>query len=477
MQRCSDPTPRRRAVPVHRVPGRVGRVGWLCLCCLVLAACASLPPRAAAPQGGGVQVRGAAGPVSPGAERSTLQRLAGEGQPDLLAHHLRTLANQGNTELIRGNRTRLLVDGPATFSAMKAAIAQARGRVWLQSYIVEDGGVAAEVAELLLERAAAGVRVALIYDAVGSITTPEAFFDRLRAGGVAVCTFNPLNPIRRPGAWGITHRDHRKLLVVDEDVAFTGGINISRVYGSGSFARRRAPAGNPLDDGWRDTQIELQGPVVPVLATVFSDAWKEQGCRGELGQPAPRRAGAEPGQRVVQVLESDPRDPENRIYSALISAVDAARVRVRLTMAYFAPGADFAQALQDAARRGVAVELVLPGRSDSSVALHAGRAYYTDLLEAGVRIHEMQHAVMHAKTAVIDGVFSTVGSSNLDWLSFVANNELNVIVLGEDFGTEMNALFERDRAESHEVTLEAWRQRPLHQRLFEGLGRLVERWV
>jgi cardiolipin synthase len=162
---------------------------------------------------------------------------------------------------------------------------------------------------------------------------------------------------------------------------------------------------------------------------------------------------------VVKVLASDPRDEGNRIYSALLAAIDAARSQVRLTMAYFAPGADFVQALCDAARRGVAVELVLPGRSDSTLALHAGRSYYTQLLQAGVQIHEMDQAVMHAKTAVIDGVFSTVGSSNLDWLSFVANNELNVIVLGEAFGSEMNALFELDRAASRPVMLDAWERR------------------
>ncbi len=448
---------------------------------LFLTACSSLPPRTASPpagQTGQVSVRGASGPVSAQAERSTLRRLAGEGSSDLLAHHLQTLTASGDADLIRGNRTRLLVDGPATFNAMKAAIARARGRILLQSYIVEDGGVAAEVAELLLRKAAEGVKVSMIYDAVGSITTPLDFFDRLVAGGVSVCTFNPLNPVRRPGYWGITHRDHRKLLVVDEDAAYTGGINISRVYGSGSFGRRRAPVSrDTLADGWRDTQIELQGPVVPVLAQVFEATWAEQGCRGELGTPAPRRGVAEPGQRVVKVLVSDPREKENRIYSALLAAVDAAQVSVRLSMAYFAPGTDFVQALADAARRGVAVELMLPGRSDSTLALHAGRAYYTQLLEAGVRIHEMQHAIMHAKTAVIDGVFSTVGSSNLDWLSFVANSELNVIVLGEEFGAEMNALFEQDRAESEPVSLADWRRRGLHLRVLEELSRLVERWL
>lgn len=445
---------------------------------LALAGCSSLPPRTAEvppEQAGTVTVSGARGPVSPTAERKALQGLVNEGNRDLAIHHLKTLTATGDADLHQGNRTRLLVDGPATFAAMKTAIAQARGRVLLQSYIVEDQGVAAEVAELLLARAAQGVKVAMIFDAVGSITTPDAFFKRLTDGGVAVCAFNPINPTHRPGYWGLTHRDHRKLLVVDNDVAYTGGINISRVYGSSSFGRRGQEGA--LDDGWRDTQIELRGPVVPVIGEVFETTWREQGCKGELGQPAPQKAAAEPGTRVVKVIASDPRDPENRIYSALLAAVDAAQVNVRFTMAYFAPGTDFVTALRKAAERGVAVEMVLPGRSDSSLAFHAGRSYYDDLLSSGVRIYQMEHALMHAKTAVIDGVFSTVGSSNLDWLSFVANSELNVIVLGDDFGAEMNRLFERDRDASQPVTLEEWRQRGLSDRAMETLSRMLERFL
>lgn len=462
------------------------------LCLLLLqAACSSLPARDAKVEGARrVTVMGAAGVLTPSQEDRALRRVAAEGESDLLALHLRVLAGSGDVDLYRGNRTRLLVDGPATFGAMKAAIAQARGRVLLESYIVEDQGVAAEVAALLLQRAAAGVKVALLVDAVGSISTPDAFFKRLSDGGVAVCMFNPLNPSVRPGQGGLTrinHRDHRKLLVVDDDVAFTGGINISRVYGSGSFSRSGssgsaapADADGALADGWRDTQIELRGPVVPALALVFARTWHGQGCVGELGKPAARAAGApaaEPGQRIVKIMASDPRDQGNRIYTSLLAAVDESRSSVRMTMAYFAPGADFVQALCDASARGVRVELVLPGRSDSALVLHAGRSYYTQLLQAGVQIHEMAHAMMHAKTAVIDGVWSTVGSSNLDWRSFVDNSELNVIVLGEDFGAEMAALFNRDRAASQPVTPQAWSQRGLQQRALETLGRLAERWL
>jgi cardiolipin synthase A/B len=484
------PNEERQATPTGHPPapareGRASAGAWLpcLLSALLLGACTSLPPRqpeaTAAP--GRVQVQGAQGTLTPEARRETLRSVAAEGARERFVNHLRTLTRSGDADLYRGNRTRLLVDGPATFGAMKAAIASARERVLLQSYIFEDSGVAAEVAELLLQRAAEGVAVAVIYDAVGSITTPIEFFQRLTDGGVRVCEFNPVNPVRRPGHWGITHRDHRKLMVVDQSVAFTGGINISRVYGSGSGSwRRRAPASEPgaaLDDGWRDTQIELRGPVVPAIARVFENTWREQGCRGEPPASSRPAAAPEPGDRVVKVLASDPREEGNRIYSALLAAIDASQSQVRLTMAYFAPGADFVQALCDAAQRGVAVELVLPGRSDSTLALHAGRSYYTQLLQAGVQIHEMDQAVMHAKTAVIDGVFSTVGSSNLDWLSFVANNELNVIVLGEAFGSEMNALFERDRAASRPVTLDAWERRGPGSRLMEGLGRLLERWL
>lgn len=476
----------------ERSPGRGPCARWPRWCwrawaavaaAFVLAGCSALPARTPEADGavpGRINVQGAQGELPREQRRAALADVAAEGRHRLFVHHLRTLTRSGDADLYRGNRTRLLVDGPATFAAMKTAIARARHRVLLQSYIFEDQGVAADVAELLLRRAAEGVQVRVIYDAVGSIATPAAFFQRLVDGGVGVCEFNPINPARRPGHWSITHRDHRKLLVVDQDAAFTGGINISRVYGAGSSALRRSappPGEGATDDGWRDTQIELRGPVVPAIARVFEDTWRDQGCEGGLPAAVGQPAAPEPGDRVVKVLASDPREQGNRIYTALLAAIDAAQQEVHIAMAYFAPGEAFVQALCDAAQRGVSVALVLPGRSDSRLALHAGRSYYGRLLKAGVRIHEMDQAVMHAKTAVIDGVFSTVGSSNLDWLSFVANNELNVIVLGDEFGTRMNALFDEDRRGSRPVTLEDWQRRGLGQRVLEGVGRLMERWL
>jgi cardiolipin synthase len=454
---------------------------------LVATACAMLPERdaprsesARVPVTQQVQVHDRGGTLAPEAERRVLSAVKSEGDGALIEHHLRVLAASGEVDLYRGNTTRLLLDGPATFAAMKAAIERARSRVLFESYIVEDSAMADELAALLVRKVTQGVAVALMVDAVGSRAIDATYLDRLAASGVAVCRFNPVNPLERPGYWSINHRNHRKVLVVDDDVAFTGGINISRAYATGSSGIGGSGAGDDggaPQRGWRDTHIELRGPVVPAFARGFVGVWASQGCKGTV-PAAPSAVGtarAAPGQRVAKLLESDPRDPSNRIYSALLQAIDGAQRSVHLTMAYFAPGPDMVAALADAARRGVDVSMVLPGRSDFTLVLHAGRSYYDELLDAGVRIHEMDQAVMHAKTAVIDGVLSTVGSSNMDWRSWVANNEVNVVVLGSDFGQQLEAVFQRDVEQSRPIQLDSWRRRGLASRVMEQLGRIAER--
>jgi cardiolipin synthase len=448
---------------------------------VMLGSCASGPDRKpptvttnAAPLEQQLVVRDRGGAVSSAAESRVLAAAKGEGRGDLTELHLKALAASGGTDVYQGNTARLLVDGPATFAAMKSAIARARGRVLLESYIVDDGEMADELATLLTSQVAHGVQVALIYDGLGSIGTDAAYFDRLAKAGVAVCKFNPVNPLERPGYWGINHRDHRKLLVVDQEVALTGGINISRVYSSGSFGRGSAGKGDVLKDGWRDTHIELRGPAVQAFARSFSQVWSSQGCQVPLVKgPAP--AVPTPGQRVVQVLESDPRDKQNRIYASLLAAIATSQRSVWLTMAYFAPGDEMISALTDAAQRGVDVVLVLPGRSDFKLVLQAGRSYCDRLLSSGVHILEMDDAVMHAKTAVIDGVFSTIGSSNMDWRSFSANSEINAIVIGRDFGQQLESVFQRDVTKSRPIELDGWRQRQLGDRVMEQMGRFAER--
>jgi cardiolipin synthase len=434
-----------------------------------VAAAASAPADAA-----GFTASDAQGPSS---TRRVAAQLAAEGKPDLALHHLKQLAAQGDAHLYRHNAARLLIDGPQTFSAMRAAVRAARSRVLLESYIFDDEGLAAEMGALLVSKAREGVGVAVLYDSLGSREASDSFFEGLRAGGVSVCAFNPVNPLRRPGYWGINHRDHRKFLVADNQIGFTGGINISKVYSSGSSGsagRRRGGAEDWREDGWRDTQIELRGPVVPALAAAFEEHWHSQGCRDAL-PPAPAEPARNAGTKTVQLLLSDPQDERNPIYESLLLAIESAQVSVHLTMAYFAPGERMARALMDAARRGVKVVLVLPSRSDFGMILHAGRAYYADLLGAGVQIHELQTALLHAKTAVIDGVWSTVGSSNMDWRSWVDNSEANVVVLGDDFAQVLEAQFERDLAASRPIGPDEWAQRGVKARLLELVGRLAER--
>ena len=425
---------------------------------------------------GALQVSGQRGRLSRPEREQLLARLGREGSASLLNRQLAAMTAADSPQLYAGNSARLLIDGPATFAAMFAAIEQARSSVLIQSYIVEDSSVARRLTELLLKKRAQGVPVLLLYDAVGSIKTTQAFFDGLHAAGVPTCATNPVNPLQRPGYWNITERDHRKIVSVDRQVGFTGGINISAAYASGSFGRGGRARADPAV-GWRDTQVRLQGPAVAALDDLVRRTWRDQGCQGALPDlPAPQAGAAAAGPTVVRVIPSSPGEPINRIYTMLLTAIDAAQRSVHLTMAYFAPGAEMVDALCDAAERGVDVQLVLPSQSDFSPVLHAGRSYYSRLLGAGVKIHELKDATLHAKTAVIDGVLSTVGSSNMDWRSFTSNSEVNAVVFGEDFGDAMARMFRTDVDNASPITPAAWRARPILQQGKEWLARWLERF-
>lgn len=441
---------------------------------------ASAPPSTAA-VAGKVEVVAPRGRLNQAERRALLERVGDQGSETLVKRQLANMARFGGVDLYAGNDADLLIDGPATFAAMFKAIEAARHSILLESYIVEHDRVAQDFAALLKRKRDQGVKVALIYDAVGSIGTDNDYFEGLRAAGIAVCAFNPVNPLKaggRPGYWDISHRDHRKILVVDRVVGFVGGINISAVYSSGSFGGKRAakPPERAKEDGWRDTQIQLRGTAAPVLDDLVRETWQTQRCRDPLPEVTPvKPAKLAAGAQLVRIVPSTPDDAASPIYAMLLTAIDGAQRSVYLTMAYFAPGSDMVDALCDAARRGVDVQLILPSISDFKPVLHAGRSYYAQLLDAGVKLHELQDAVLHAKTAVIDGVVSTVGSSNLDWRSFTGNNEVNAVVIGEAFGDSMERMFRQDLSASRQITREAWRDRSVWQRLRELSARLFER--
>ncbi len=399
-----------------------------------------------------------------------LKRRAGD--LDILDRQIALEQQIAGSPLVVGNRVTLLQDGPATYAALFAAIREARDHVNMESYIIEDDVVGERFAALLLERQAAGVQVNVIYDSVGALGTDKAFFERLKAGGVRVLEFNPVNPLAIRKPWALNHRDHRKLLVVDGRAAFLGGINISSVYSTGSFFRGSGPADRRR--GWRDTDIRVEGPVVAEFQKLFLDTWAKQ-----KGEPLPPRdyfPALEPrGGEIVRAIGSTPDDPFSRIYLTLIAAITHAERQAYLTNAYFVPDPQLLAALLGAAARGVDVRLVLPSRSDSAVVFHAGRSHYAALLEGGVRIYEREGALLHSKTAIVDGVWSCVGSSNLDWRSAIDNDEVNAVILGRDFGAQMQAAFAADLAASTEITLEAWRTRALGPRVKELGSRLLGR--
>ncbi len=371
--------------------------------------------------------------------------------------------------LVVGNSVTLLQDGPTTYEAMFTAIGAATQRVDVESYIIEDDEVGTKFADLLIDRRSNGVQVNVIYDSVGALSTPKPFFDRLTAAGVQLVEFNPINPLDLKKAWAVNNRDHRKLLIVDGRIAFVGGINISSVYSTGSSVRGSDAPDDPTR-GWRDTDIRIGGPVVAEFEKLFDETWEKQ-----HGPPLPQRDGAAAapvGKEIVRAIGSTPDDAYSQIYLTLISAITNAQLQVYLINAYFVPDPQLMKALLDAAARQVDVRLILPSHSDSGPAFYAGRRHYTELLKAGVKIYERQGALLHAKTAVVDGVWSCVGSSNLDWRSALDNNEINAVILGREFAQQMHAAYAADIAASKQIDLATWNRRPLSMRakeLFSGL--------
>jgi cardiolipin synthase len=446
-------------------------------CLLAAAGCATLPDTKALIERHAGQTarfenaRGALTPQKSAAILAGLQRKSGD--IDILEKQIALEQAIVGSPLTVGNKVTLLQDGPATYAAMFAAIRNARDHINLESYIVEDDEIGRQFADLLLEQQGRGIQVNVIYDSVGAFATPKAYFDRLREGGIEVLEFNPVNPLTAPKPWLINNRDHRKLLVVDGRTAFLGGINISSVYSSGSVASRGGKqAGNMA--AWRDTDLQIEGPVVAEFQKLFMATWEKQ--RGKPLAPKTYFPVLQPqGKEIVRAIGSTPDDPYSLIYLTLISAIGNAERQVYLTHAYFVPDPQLLAALTDAARRGVDVKLILPSHTDSESTFHAGRSHYSTLLEAGVKIYERRGELLHSKTAVIDGVWSCVGSSNLDWRSFLDNDEINAVVLGREFGGQMQAMFAADLAASEAIELESWERRPLKFRLKEMMARLWAR--
>lgn len=461
-------------------------LGGLLALLLGLGGCSSLPtvvPDLSRNTRPAVQLDGARGPLSAAQSKAVLDKLSARGEPtSIFERHLALEEAIVGSPLTTGNQVTLLQDGPATYRAMFEAIQSARDHINMETYILDADDVGHRFAQALIAKQREGVQVNLIRDSVGTIGTPKDFFQRLTNSGIQVLEFNPVNPASARKGWELNQRDHRKLLIVDGRTAFLGGINISSVYSSGSFRSSKPPKprdpANPEAEGpaWRDTDLQLQGPVVAEFQKLFLSTWEKQ-----KGPPlAPRNYFPPPvakGEQVVRAIGSSPDEPYSLIYATLLSAIGSAETSVRLTNAYFVPDPQLLAALEAAAGRGVEVSLILPSQTDSWLVFHAGRRHYDQLLRAGVRIFERRGVILHSKTALIDGVWATVGSTNLDWRSFLHNEELNAVVLGADFGRQVQAMFDKDLAASDEITLKQWKRRPLDLRLKEQFARAWEYWL
>jgi cardiolipin synthase len=440
---------------------------------LALSACASFrplpaPPVAAAePELSTLSVIGPNGELDRAARERLTQRLSRFGDDNLLEGHLAAMQAVSDAPLITGNRVKLLVDGPRSYAAMFAAISSAKQHINIEMYIFDEAHHGEQaLTDLLVERAAHGVAINVMYDALGSSATPPAVFDKLRSAGVKLCAFNPLD---------YTQRDHRKIVVVDAQQAFTGGINFSATYTSSSRGRP-ARVINAKEDGWRDTQIQVQGPAVNEMQRLLLQSWVKQKCP-EMAPlnylPAPREAGS----TLLRIDASSVDSHRNETYIAALSAVTFAVRSIDLTMAYFSPDSQLEDALREAAKRGVKVRLLLPGLSDFGGIVEAGRAHYTRLMEDGIAIFEERRSLLHAKTLTIDGIWSTVGSANWDWLSFARNDEINVVVIDQGFAGEMRALFDEDLKEATPITLEGWKKRSFSQKMRERFWVTWERML
>lgn len=449
-----------------------------------LQGCATLPNAErdmAVPHAEQVEFEGAQGPVSDARSDAIIDHLEVRGgDSELLEKHMAyEQAVNAESPLVLGNKLTLLENGPTTYAAMFAALREAHDHINLETYIFGDDDSGKAFSDLLLERQAAGVQVNVIYDSVGSMAAPKAFFERLRDGGIRVLEFNPLNPLAgNEKGWRLNNRDHRKLLVIDGRIAFTGGINISDTYSSGPSGKRGRKRDQVEDKavGWRDTHIRIEGPVVAEFQKLFLDTWTRQ--KGEpLAADVYYPEVTPQGDEIVRAIGSTPTDTKSLFYLTLMSAISHAERAVHITMAYFGPDPQLLEALTDAAGRGVDVTLVLPSYSDSSAVFHLGRSHYTELLRGGVKIYERRGAVMHAKTACIDGVWSTIGSTNLDSRSFLHNDEVNAVVLGRGFAAQMEAMFKNDVKESDAIALDQWKHRSWMLRMKERAARIGAYWL
>jgi cardiolipin synthase len=377
----------------------------------------------------------------------------------------RTMGHLLGPPLVSGNRVQALLNGEQIFPAMLAAIDAAQRSISFESYIYWSGQIGLRFAQSLAQRAQAGVKVHVLLDWVGSEKIDPAYLALMKRAGVRVELYNE-------PAWysvaRLNNRTHRKLLVVDGRIGFTGGVGIADQWlGNGN-----------TPDHWRDTHFRVEGPVVAQMQMAFLDNWIQATGEVPYGDdyfPPLSPAGGEDGNLQAQVFTSSPGGGSESMQLMYLVAIASATRSLRLSMSYFVPDDVALATIVSAIERGVRVQIILPGpHMDVDVVRRASRASWGRLLEAGAEIHEFQPAMYHCKVMIVDERFVSVGSTNFDNRSLAVNDEANLNVLDEAFARRQVEIFEADLAQSRRITLDEWRARPWRERLLEQAASLLE---
>lgn len=381
-------------------------------------------------------------------------------QLDPRSHQLIALAlNNSQSPLSTGNLVRVLTNGRACFDALEEAVRAARHHVHFEFYIFEPDQTGTRFRDLLAERARAGVQVRLLVDAVGSLSLSDDFLAPLRRAGGEVGVFNSVTFARfRP----LNFRNHRKIVVIDGSVGFTGGLNIGDEY-----------LGRSDTGAWRDTHLRVCGPSVIALQLLFLEDWNFATGRSVTAPGFFEPRLAEDGHQLVQIVGSGPDRDWQAIAQVYFTAIASSQQTVLISTPYFVPDEPVMAALLTAALRGVDVKLLLPRRTDARVVRAAARSSYDELLRAGVRIFEYLPGFLHAKVLVVDGMFATVGSANVDQRSFRLNFEVNALVYAREVAGELTDVFDQDLTVSREITVDERARRTFREKLAEASARML----
>lgn len=371
-----------------------------------------------------------------------------------LPRFLKTIKKLGISGFSGGNKVTLITDGDIFFDEFFKAIDNAHLSINLETYILRSDEIGWKLAKKLSAKVKQGVEVNIIYDAIGCINTNSSIFEYMKNSGVELIEYHPVVPWRK--FFNLYIRDHRKLVVIDGLIAFIGGMNIGMEYAGKKYHGQN----------WRDTHVKIEGPVVRDIQYFFLENWHRQG--GALVDISKYFPAIKPlGDTIVMALSSHARRKIKPIYHTYLAAIRNAQKYIYITNAYFVPDNRIVKSLIRAAKNGVDVRILLPSVSDLPFVQHASRFLYKRFLKNNIKLYEYKKSILHAKTAVIDDIWSTVGSSNLDRRSFNANLEVNAIILDQKFSRKMKHQFLIDVKNSKEIKLEQYNRRSLLQYMKE----------